>query len=226
MNKNAIIKIKNHYECRRQEVYNKKALHKISMWDDKEKIRKQIYQELINHKSIILEIGVRLAENACLMYMYNPKEMHLVDPWISKAEYPHHSKNNIFYERVKKVFDNCDNVSIIRSKSEHAVSNFEDNYIDIAYVDAGHTYKDVLRDLKLCAPKIKTKGFIIGDDYFDNPQVDESSKKYKIKWEKHQYGVIPAVANFLEENRDFDIYYSKDLNKFPLLAGQFVLQKK
>ena len=224
MNKNILAKVKDHYYSRKQQVY-RKAPHIITMWDDKEKIRKQIYQELISNESIIVEVGVRLAENACLMYMQNPKEMYLVDPWISNDGYPHHSKNNIFYEQVKKVFDNCDNVSIIRSMSEHAVSNFKDNFIDIAYIDSGHTYKDALRDLRLFAPKIKTGGYIIGDDYFDDPKVDELSKKYKIKWAKHQYGVIPAVNKFLEENTDFDIYYSKNLNKFPLPAGQFVLQK-
>ena len=105
-------KIKEHYEARRCEVYAKNRESLKIMWDDKEEIRKHIYSELINENSAIVEVGVRLAENACLMYTYNPKEMFLVDPWISIAGYPHHSSNKKFYERVKNVFEGYNNVKI------------------------------------------------------------------------------------------------------------------
>ena len=213
-------KTKEHYEARRNEVYAKNRESIRMMWDDKEEVRKDVYRELINENSVIIEIGVRLAENAFLMYAHNPKKMFLVDPW------ENHPKDKKFYKRVKDVFAGCNNVQIIKSTSQEAVKKFENNFFDIVYIDAGHRYEEVLRDLDLWAPKIKSGGFIIGDDYFDNPEKDPLTEKYQIKWKKQEYGVVPAVGDFLKKNENFEIYYSDKFTEFPLAAGQFILRKK
>ena len=83
-----------------------------------------------------------------------------------------------------------------------------------------------MRDLDLWGPKVKSGGFIVGDDYFDNPKKDPLTEKYQIKWKKHKYGVVSAVDDFLKKNENFEIYYSDKFTEFPLAAGQFILKKK
>jgi cephalosporin hydroxylase len=217
MDKEIII---NHYQDRRNEVSAKKNPDNLSVFDEKGEIRGKIYDELITEDSLIVEVGVRLGENACLMFLRNPKKMILIDPWIQSGSYPHHSKNNKFYQRVSNVFSNFDNVEILRQKSEDAHEKFEDSYFDLVYVDSGHTRVDVLRDLNLWSKKIKVGGYIVGDDYFGKRNPDS-----RIKWKQHKYGVIEALDEFLENNSNFKIYKSENLSVFPLPVGQFVLVK-
>lgn len=209
-----------YYRERRSEIAAKTKTDHLSVFDEKEEIRNKIYNELIGEDSVIVEVGVRLGENACLMFLRNPKKMFLIDPWIAEVGYPHHLKNDKFYNRVTGVFSNFSNVEILRLRSEDAHEKFEDNYFDLAYVDSGHTKKDVLRDLNIWSKKIKAGGYIVGDDYFGEKNPDS-----RIKWKKHKYGVIEALDEFLENNSNFKIYKSENLNTFPLPVGQFVLVK-
>jgi hypothetical protein len=212
-------KIIKHYNNRKKQVYGKNNKGLSELWDEKEKIRNTMYDELITSESIVAEIGVRLGENACMMSLRNPKEIHLIDPWIGLSGYPHHSKNNEFYKIVSEVFADVNNTQIIREKSQDAVSLFEDDYFDVIYVDSGHTYKDVMRDLTLWSKKVKLYGFIIGDDYFGKENPDD-----RVKWKKHNYGVIEAVKEFMLKE-EYIIYLNEQLKDFPLAAGQFVLQR-
>jgi hypothetical protein len=71
--------------------------------------------------------------------------------------------------------------------SIEASKDFENGYFDFVYIDAGHTYEDVLNDLYSWVPKIRSGGLICGDDYVicHNPV------------EGH-YGVVDAIEYFSE----------------------------
>jgi cephalosporin hydroxylase len=212
-------KIITHYNHRKKQVYGKNSKGLTELWDEKENIRNTIYDELISNASVVAEIGVRLGENACMISLRNPSKLYLVDPWIEKGGYPHHSKNNEFFKIVTDVFADEENTQILRQKSQDAVLLFEDDYFDVIYVDSGHTYDDVLRDLTLWSKKVKVGGFIVGDDYFGKENPDD-----RVKWKQHSYGVIEAVADFIRDNK-YKIYYSQKFKEFPLPAGQFILQR-
>jgi hypothetical protein len=53
----------------------------------------------------------------------------------------------------------------IESLSWDAADNFENESLDFCYVDAGHTYDCVAKDLEAWWPKIKTGSYFGGDDY-------------------------------------------------------------
>lgn len=53
----------------------------------------------------------------------------------------------------------------IESDSASAAARFKDNSIDFCYVDAGHTYEDVTKDLNAWWPKIRHGCRFGGDDY-------------------------------------------------------------
>lgn len=61
--------------------------------------------------------------------------------------------------------DNHKSFGIIKDTSENASKQFSNNSIDYLMIDAGHTYEDVMNDLKRWYHKIKPGGIISGDDY-------------------------------------------------------------
>lgn len=58
---------------------------------------------------------------------------------------------------------------------------------DMVFVDAGHSFEDAARDLKLWAPRVRPGGIVAGHDYMD-----------PVAWD---YGVIRAVNEALPEGR-------------------------
>ena len=57
-----------------------------------------------------------------------------------------------------------------------------DEYFDLVYIDADHTYESVKDDIAAWFPKVKPGGWITGHDYVDGYENDPNI-----------YGVIPAV---------------------------------
>lgn len=54
----------------------------------------------------------------------------------------------------------------IREGMSHEVAaTFEDESLDCVWIDAGHGYEDVKRDIKSWTPKLKRGGLLIGHDY-------------------------------------------------------------
>lgn len=58
-------------------------------------------------------------------------------------------------------------ITIINESSIVVCNHFPDQFFDIIYIDANHSYDDVLRDIISWYPKVKDNGFICGDDYLD-----------------------------------------------------------
>lgn len=53
----------------------------------------------------------------------------------------------------------------IKSLSHEAANLFEDNSVDICFIDAGHSYEAVKKDIESWLPKMKKGGIISGHDY-------------------------------------------------------------
>jgi hypothetical protein len=68
----------------------------------------------------------------------------------------------------QKTFSNTkkySNFHLIRKSSSDAVNDFEDESIDIVFIDANHSYESVKNDIDLWLPKVKTGGVLSGHDY-------------------------------------------------------------
>jgi hypothetical protein len=70
----------------------------------------------------------------------------------------------------------------LKMESKRASECFNDNSCDIVYIDMGHTYKEVKRDIELWLPKVKSGGYISGHDYIEYNDID--------------WGVVRAVDEF------------------------------
>lgn len=80
----------------------------------------------------------------------------------------------MFDERMQKY----PNVSVFPMESPLAAAHWMDGSIDFVYIDANHSYFEVLSDITAWWPKVKMGGFIGGHDY-------------------HQPGVYAAVSHAL-----------------------------
>lgn len=60
---------------------------------------------------------------------------------------------------IKKYFD-C-----ISCLSHEGAGYFDDNSVDIIFIDAGHSYEAVKKDIQAWMPKMKPNGIIAGHDY-------------------------------------------------------------
>jgi SAM-dependent methyltransferase len=76
---------------------------------------------------------------------------------------------------------------LIRDMSCNVVNTFEDNSVDVVYVDADHKYEPVLADIRAWYAKVKPGGILCGDDYIDGSHIEK-------------FGVIQAVKDFAAEN--------------------------
>lgn len=56
----------------------------------------------------------------------------------------------------------------IRGLSSEVVSQFEDESLDVVFIDLTHTYESVKEDIGLWLPKVKRGGILSGHDYEDS----------------------------------------------------------
>ena len=82
-----------------------------------------------------------------------------------------------------------------------AARNFEDESLDFVFIDAGHDYDEVKKDIEAWLPKVKPNGIISGHDYYNThtevkKAVDEKFSKFPI----YSEGICWCV-------------YKKDLNE-------------
>jgi len=164
---------------------------------DKQRRNKIFLLKMMSKNSVCAEIGVFLGDFSAQILKYvEPKQLYLIDPWNNnegmlkkKITTPTLWTQDIRdkqYQLVKKKFDNNPCIIIVREKSEIFLESLEDNFLDWVYIDGDHSTEAVLKDLKLSLKKVKSGGYITGDDI----SFDEDAKNtYK--------AVGKAVTSFL-----------------------------
>ena len=120
---------------------------------------------------ICAEIGVQKGKFSNELYKCKPKELVLIDCWekqdtkvYSDVSNKDKEKQIIYYEKVKRKFENKNNVKIIKDFSVNAVKLFEDNYFDFIYIDANHSFEACYLDLNIWWLKLKIGGCLCGHD--------------------------------------------------------------
>lgn len=140
----------------------------------------------------IVELGVFEGFNFNLMIEHNPELAVGVDLWLNTDKISQND-SGFSQERLDKMSSDFLQmvykkpfVHILREDTVTASQLFPDNYFDLIYIDADHTYEGCLRDIKAWYPKIKSGGFVTGDDY----------GYYKAKYTGVKFGVKKAVNEF------------------------------
>jgi hypothetical protein len=79
-------------------------------------------------------------------------ELKCVDRWIEPDQYEN-AKLNLGEDRL------------IKGDSVASADLFEDESLDFVFIDAGHSYGEVKRDIEAWFPKVRKGGIVSGHDY-------------------------------------------------------------
>lgn len=132
---------------------------------------KHLINELDTTKKLkIAEIGVYMGRgtsiwNVELLNANVEFEYYAIDHFEGSPE--HHRSNELpNYEKALEYLQPfLNNVKVICADSIESSKTFEDEYFDIVYIDAAHEYESVHQDITAWLPKVKTGGYLCGDDY-------------------------------------------------------------
>ena len=150
--------------------------------------------ELLPKDGVVAEVGVADGNfSAAILDRNHPRTLHLIDLWASSFS----GSDDLAFKSVSKRFANEareDRVQFHRDYSWDAISKLAPASLDWIYLDAGHDYDDVVKDLEVARHAIKPDGFITGHDY--------------VKWSSPngRFGVVEAVNEFCLKH-DFAMRY-------------------
>jgi len=131
-----------------------------------------------------VEIGVCKGDNAKnILSTWKGKKLYLVDCWRNTKHYYLEAREKLksYLERGK--------AETVYKRSHAAVKQFDDNFFDFIYIDAGHAYEQVKVDLLMWYPKLKSGGLFAGHDYRPDGRYNTGP-----------YGVKKAVDEFAKKN--------------------------
>lgn len=142
---------------------------------------------------IIVEVGCWKGRSISYIgrnCMKNNTTLYCVDSWLGSTD-----KFNQYYQKllssqnVQAIFkENMAKLGIkvkcLRRDSLSAASLFEDNSIDLVFLDGSHDYLAVKKDLNAWFKKVKDEGILAGHDYL----------------KKHD-GLISAVNEFITKHQ-------------------------
>lgn len=141
----------------------------------------------------IAELGVFEGNFSKEIYkICEPSELYLVDLFDGyfgsgdkDGKNYHYSHLELEYEKIKSYFVKNKNVKVIKDSTINFLNKLEDNYLDLVYIDADHSYEAVTKDLELSFKKVKNNGLICGHDYVTNTEaknaVDDFCVKFNLK---------------------------------------------
>jgi hypothetical protein len=127
------------------------------------------------NQPIIAEIGIfECAFSKKLFEMFNPKEMHLFDCLRTLGEPCSADENGnkgkrttgeLLYWNAMNCFKDNSNVIIHEGFSNQTLSKINNQFFDLIYVDADHSFEGCYSDLNLAYDKTKNFGWIAGHDF-------------------------------------------------------------
>jgi len=119
-----------------------------------------------------VELGSWTGRSAayCVVELINRSKLgpfYCVDTWRGEAAIAYDQTivqdlKKIFRQNIKPVVKDIKMLSMI---SWNAARRFQDNSVDFCYVDAGHSYEAVTKDLTAWWPKLRPGSMFGGDDY-------------------------------------------------------------
>jgi hypothetical protein len=154
----------------------------------------------------ICEIGVFMGDfSQQILDICEPKLLVLIDTFSGTISSGDENGNNLrtfngkqLYESVYDRFKNYNNVKIHKDRSSK-ILEYRDEFFDMIYIDAEHSYHACKEDLENCYEKVKGGGLLGGHDYNLNMEKTQNPQYYA------SFGVRSAV-------NEFCINYNKTVN--------------
>lgn len=135
----------------------------------------EVYRSLVSRvrHGVVVEVGVWMGRSIATVLdtcRANRNRLYAVDSWRSDQTDPGYAEaaqrdiSEVFRANMRNLGHES-TVEIIREESVRAASLFGDFTLDLMFLDADHSYQEVLRDLRAWLPKIARRGVICGHDY-------------------------------------------------------------
>lgn len=146
-----------------------------------------------------LEIGTLAGDFAhFLIEAFEPSRITLVD-FFDAADYVFGEQRftpENHFEYVKKRFETLPQVKLERGESSKVLNSLitEGERFDFIYIDAGHTFEDVNRDMELAFSLLNPGGIIGMNDYIMTDYYYDTV-----------YGVVQATNSFLGKHPEFKV---------------------
>jgi len=127
------------------------------------------YAKQVNAQTIV-EVGCKEGRTTSFL-LANLPDVHVtaIDPWAplpNQAEdYSDHDFGKIEREFWDKVKDHRDRLTMMRTTSLDAATQFADGSVDVVFIDAGHDEPNCSADIDAWWPKVKVGGVLCGHDY-------------------------------------------------------------
>ncbi len=155
---------------------NINSLVNTNYWFDYQKF----YDEIANRKySVLVEVGVWKGHSISYLAKkiknsnYDAK-IYAVDLFEDAIDEEWNKNLKEEISLISKIYDKVlenngvrDMITDIKGLSWDMAKNFEDNSVDFVFIDAGHEYESVVKDINAWLPKIRKGGIISGHDYFN-----------------------------------------------------------
>jgi hypothetical protein len=124
------------------------------------------------------EIGVWRADFSARLLCTWAGQLHMIDAWQHLDNYE--DQCNLSNEEHEQCFQRALNVAevftpravIWREQSPKAAQSFPDQFFDLIYLDANHSYEAVKIDLANWISKIRPGGTFCGHDYMDGARTE------------------------------------------------------
>lgn len=167
--------------------------------------------DILPKDSVGAEIGVHLGDfSQEILDSIFPKELHLIDPWEHQTSSTYktawygggakggQSEMDERYSSVFKRFSeniSAEQVKVHRGYSTDVLRQFPDQHFDWVYIDGNHLYEYVKEDLALSIQKVKSGGYITGDDYTEGGWWEGGVKKAVDEFAKNQSVQLIEIRN-------------------------------
>lgn len=156
-------------------------------------VRRSQFARLANALGLVgegAEIGVYRGENAeIILSQWQGRKLYLVDAWDAVDIWDASAGASNFNLMMTRLKPYEDRIHILKNLTYYAADRVADESLDFIYVDAGHDYLSVRRDLNAWYPKLRKGGLMSGHDYYNG---------YSDIAGNIVYGVRDAVDEFAE----------------------------
>jgi len=109
------------------------------------------------------QVLLRKCEGLTRYYMIDPWK-HLPE-WNKPANHPDAQLEAYYQEAKAKTDFAAGKRRILRGKTTEVIDQIAEQTLDFAYIDGDHTLKGITIDLISLYPKVRTGGFLTGDDF-------------------------------------------------------------
>lgn len=140
----------------------------------------ELLKNMVN--PVVVEIGCSEGHTTEWFLQSNPNlSITSIDPYENYLDWNGRFLNDrqeFFEKTMRQLSKYGDRFKMIRNYSDNVFNQFEDESLDLLFIDGLHTYEQVLKDSHNYYSKVKTGSIFSGHDYTAIPGVNQAVKEF------------------------------------------------